>query len=308
MAEEETRLSERAPGTSHYGAPDFDLRRDGARALEWAAEYLDRLPELPVMAQVEPGDVRSALPTSAPDDPEPFSAVLKDIEEILLPALTNWQHPRFFSYFAVTSSEPAMVAEFLAAALNQVAFIWRSSPASTELELHVMDWVAQLLGLPEGWHGHIEDTASTSTLTALIAAREDTGRSAVLFSEHAHSSVEKGARMLALEPRAIPTDERFRMRADLVEQELARGDVAAVVATVGTTSMTSVDPVDALVPLCAKEGVWLHVGRCLCRRRLDLPRASMVAGRRRGGRLASCQPAQVDVRARRLLRAVDPTP
>ena len=259
MAEATAGLSDRAPRGSHYGAPDFDLRRDGAEALEWAAQYLDQLPELPVMAQVEPGAVRAALPPSAPDDAESFSAVLRDLDEILLPALTNWQHPRFFSYFAVTSSEPAMVAELLAAALNQVAFIWRSSPASTELELHVMDWVAQMLGLPEGWHGHIEDTASTSTLAALIAAREETGRGAVLLSEHAHSSVEKGARMLALEPRLIATDDQFRMRPDLVEQELAKGDVAAVVATVGTTSMTSVDPVDALAPLCASAEAWLHV-------------------------------------------------
>lgn len=244
---------------SHYGAPDFDLREDGAAALEWVVAYLERLPELPVLAQVEPGDVRGALPPVAPDEPEAFAAVLRDLDEIIVPALTNWQHPRFFSYFAVTSSEPAMAAELIAAALNQVAFIWRSSPAATELELHVMDWVAQLLGLPEGWHGHIEDTASTATLAALIAAREETGRRAVLYSEHAHSSVEKGVRMLALEPRAIETDAEFRMRPDLVERELARGDVAAVVATVGTTSMTSVDPVDQLAPLCARAGAWLHV-------------------------------------------------
>lgn len=243
---------------SHYGAPGFDLRRDGGEALEWVASYLDRLPDLPVMAQVEPGDVRAALPAHAPDEPEPFADVLRDLDQILVPALTNWQHPRFFSYFSVTSAEPAMLAELIAAALNQVAFIWRSSPASTELELHVMDWLAQLL-LPESWHGHIEDTASTSTLAALIAAREETGRSVVLVSEHAHSSVEKAARMLALEARLIETDDRYRMRPDRVEHELSRGDVAAVVATVGTTSMTSVDPVGALAPLCAAAGAWLHV-------------------------------------------------
>lgn len=211
------------------------------------------------MAQVEPGDVRRALPAAPPDKPEAFSKVLRDLDEIIVPALTHWQHPRFFSYFAVTSAEPAIVAELIAAALNQVAFIWRSSPAATELELHVIGWVAELLGLPGRWHGHIEDTASTSTLAALIAAREATGRTAVLLSEHAHSSVEKSARMLGLEPRPIATDEQFRMRADLVEQELAKGDVAVVVATVGTTSMTSVDPVDALAPLCRSADAWLHV-------------------------------------------------
>jgi aromatic-L-amino-acid decarboxylase len=252
-------MGERGSSGSHYGAPDFDLRKEGAAALEWVAQYLDGLPELPVMAQVEPGDVRAALPDAPPEDPEPFDAVLRDLDEIIVPALTNWQHPRFFSYFAVTSAEPAMVAELIAAALNQVGFIWRSSPAATELELHTVDWVAQLLGLPEGWHGHIEDTASTSTLAALIAAREATGRSAILYSEHSHSSVEKAARMLALEGRAIATDGAYRMRPDLVERELARGDVAAVVATVGTTSMTSVDPVEELASLCARAGSWLHV-------------------------------------------------
>ena len=245
--------------SSHYGAPEFDLRADGQAALEWVAAYLDRLPELPVLAQVEPGEVRAALAPSAPDEPEPFDSVLRDLDEILMPALTHWQHPRFFSYFAVTAAEPGIVAELISAALNQVAFIWRSSPAATELELHVMGWLAQLLGLPEGWHGHIEDTASTSTLAALIAAREQTGRGAVVLSEHAHSSVEKDARMLGLEPRIIEADGEFRMRPDLVARELDRGDVAALVATVGTTSMTSVDPVDALAPLCAEAGSWLHV-------------------------------------------------
>lgn len=232
---------------------------DGVAGLEWVASYLERLPELPVLPQVEPGELRAKLPGEAPDEPEQFSAVLADLDELITPALTHWQHPRFFSYFAVTSSEPAMVAELIAAALNQVAFIWRSSPAATELELHMMSWLARLLGLPDDWHGHIEDTASTGTLAALIAAREATNRSVVLFSEHAHSSVEKAVRMLALEPRAIASDEEFRMRPELVARELERGDVAAVVATIGTTSMTSVDPVADLAPLCAGAGTWLHV-------------------------------------------------
>src|SRR5947209_1972183 len=154
------------------------------------------------------------LPAAAPEQPEPFGDVLRDMDELLLPAFTNWQSPRFFSYFAVTSSEPAILAEMLAAALNQVAIVWRASPASTELELRVADWVRQLLGLPDGWHGHIEDTASTSTLAALIAARHVTGRNAVVCSEHAHSSVDKAARMLGMELRKIPADEEMRMRVD----------------------------------------------------------------------------------------------
>jgi aromatic-L-amino-acid decarboxylase len=140
-----------------------------------------------------------------------------------------------------------------------VAFIWRTSPASTELELLTLDWLRQLLGLPGGWHGHIEDSASTSTLAALIAARHVTGGSRVLCSEHAHSSVEKGARMLGLETTSIPTDDEFRMRVDALERELAAGDAAAVVATVGTTSSTAVDPVPEAAELCKRAGAWLHV-------------------------------------------------
>src|SRR3954452_5704755 len=169
----------------------MSFREDGAAAVEWAANYLETVGELPVLAQVKPGDIRAQLPKSPPDDPEPFDAVLRDLDEILRPGFTNWQHPRNFAYFSVSASQPGILAELLAATLNQVAILWRTAPASTELEGVVLDWVAQLLGLPEGWHGHIEDSASTSTLAALIAARETTGRNLVLCSEHAHSSVDK---------------------------------------------------------------------------------------------------------------------
>ena len=126
-----------------------DLRADGAAALEWAARYLERVDRLPVLAQVEPGEIRSRLPASPPDQPEPFSAVLRDLDEVLLPGITHWQHPRYFAYFATSSSEPAILAELLAATLNSTAILWRTAPASTELEGVVLDWVAQLLGLPE---------------------------------------------------------------------------------------------------------------------------------------------------------------
>jgi aromatic-L-amino-acid/L-tryptophan decarboxylase len=232
-----------------------DLREDGTAALEWAARYLERVGELPVLAQVAPGDLSANLPTSAPEQPETFADVLRDLDELLLPAMTHWQSPRFFAYFAVTSSEPAILAELLAAALNQVAIVWRATPASTELELRVVDWVRQLLGLPEGWHGHIEDTASTSTLAALIAARHATGRNLVVCSEHAHSSVEKNARMLGMELRKVPVDDELRMRVDGYDVE----DAAAVVATVGTTSFASVDPVRELAERAHAAGAWLHV-------------------------------------------------
>jgi aromatic-L-amino-acid decarboxylase len=232
-----------------------DFREDGAAALEWTARYLERVGELPVLARVKPGELSAQLPPAAPEAAESFAAVLRDLDELLLPALTNWQSPRFFSYFAVTSSEPAILAELIAAALNQVAIIWRASPASTELELRVADWVRQLLGLPEGWHGHIEDTASTSTLAAMIAARHVTGRNVVVCSEHAHSSVEKDARMLGMELRKVPIDDELRMTVDGYDLD----DAACVVATVGTTSFASVDPVRALADRAHAAGAWLHV-------------------------------------------------
>ncbi len=234
----------------------IDLRTDGAAALEWAASYLERVGELPVLAQVAPGDVRARLPSQAPEEGEPFSAVLRDLDEILLPGITHWQHPRFFAYFSISACEPAILAELLCATLNSASFLWRTSPASTELEGVVLDWIAKLLGLPDGWHGHIEDTASTSTMAAIIAAREATGRDLVVCSEQAHSSVDKAARMLGMRLRKVGVDEVFRMRVD----ELGDlGEAAAVVATVGTTATTSVDPVSRVADACAAAGAWLHV-------------------------------------------------
>jgi aromatic-L-amino-acid decarboxylase len=230
------------------------FRDDGHAAVEWAADYLDRVGDLPVLAQVQPGELSAMLPLSAPEQAESFASVLRDLDDLIVPALTNWQHPRFFAYFAVTASEPGILAELLAAAMQQVALTWRASPASTELELRVVDWVRQLLGLPEGWHGHIEDTASTGTLAALIAARHVTGRNVVVCSEHAHSSVEKAARMLGMELRKQPVDEELRMR---VPDDL--GEVAVVVPTVGTTSFASVDPVRALAERAHAAGAWVHV-------------------------------------------------
>ena len=172
-----------------------------------------------------------------------------------MPGMTHWQHPRNFAYFSVSAAQPGILAELIAATLNQVAILWRTAPASTELEGLVLDWVAQLLGLPEGWHGHIEDSASTSTMAAIIAARQATGRRVVVCSEHAHSSVDKAARMLDLELRKVPADDQFRMRPDALQLN----DAAVVVATVGTTSTTSVDPVPAIADAAAAAGAWLHV-------------------------------------------------
>ena len=236
-----------------------DLRRDGQAAVEWVARYLEGMRELPVRAQVSPGEVRDALPASPPEQAEPFEAILRDLDEVIVPGTTHWNHPRFFAYFAITGSEPGILAELLSAAFNVNAMLWRTGPAATELEELVLDWLKQLLGLPVTWHGHIEDTASTSTLAALAAARELRPNGLVLCSEHAHSSVDKDCRILGLELRKVVADSEYRMRPDALEQALAAEEVAAVVATVGTTSATSVDPVPAVAELCERFGAWLHV-------------------------------------------------
>jgi aromatic-L-amino-acid decarboxylase len=232
------------------------LRADGAAALEWAASYLERVSELPVLAQVAPGDIRRRLPEAAPEEGEPFAAVLRDLDEVLLPGVTHWQHPRYFAYFATSAAPPGILAELLAATLNSVAFLWRTAPAATELEEVVVRWAAKLLGLPEGWHGHIEDTASTSTFAAIVAAREATGREEIVCSEHTHSAVDKAARMLSMKLRKVPTDGSFRLRVDALG-DLA--DAAVVVATVGTTASASVDPVPEIADACGAAGTWLHV-------------------------------------------------
>jgi aromatic-L-amino-acid decarboxylase len=235
-----------------------DFREDGRAAVDWVARYLEGVRDLPVLAQVEPGDIRSRLPNSPPDAPEPFSAVLRDLDEVLLPGITHWNHPRFFAYFAISGSEPGILAELLIAALNVNGMLWRTSPAATELEELTTDWVRQLMGLSQVLHGHIEDSASTSTLAALTAARELRPNGAVVCSEHAHSSVDKAARLLGLPLRKVPSDAEFRMRPDALA-EAAGPDTAAVVATVGTTSTTAVDPVPAVADLAEAAGAWLHV-------------------------------------------------
>jgi len=233
-----------------------DFRADGALAVDWVASYLERVAELPVLSQVEPGDIRAALPAAPPDEPEPFSAVLADLDSVLMPGLTHSQHPRWFAYFAITGSEPSILAEILIAGLNQLGILWRTSPALQELEEVTLDWLAQLLGLPPGLRGQIEDTASTSTLVALAAARAAAPeRRVVLCSEQAHSSVDKAAKLLELELRKVPVDDGLRLSPDL----LGLDDACAVVATIGTTAFASVDPVAAIADACADAGVWLHV-------------------------------------------------
>jgi aromatic-L-amino-acid decarboxylase len=229
---------------------------DGHAAVDWLAAYQDRVGTAPVLSRVAPGDLRAALPDAAPEAPEPFARVLGDLDRVIFPALTHWQSPRFFAYFSTTGSGPGVLAELLTAGLNNVGILWRASPALQELEEVTLDWLAQLLGLPRGWHGHLEEGASLATLAALAAARQQRPRArTVVCSEHAHSSVDKACKLLELELRKVPADADFRLRPDALDLSGA----CAVVATVGTTSSTSVDPVDAIADVCEREGVWLHV-------------------------------------------------
>jgi aromatic-L-amino-acid decarboxylase len=230
------------------------FREDLDLAADWVEDYRRRVGELPVAAQVEPGAVRGRLPESPPEQGEPFEAMLRDLDDVIMPGITHWNHPRFFAWFANTASEPGILAELLIASLNVNNMTWLASPAATELEVTVLDWLAQLLGLPREWHGHIEDTASTATVAALAAARTLKPGGVVYASEQANFSVEKAARLVGLEFRKIEVDDAFRMRADF-----PLDDATAVVATVGTTGTTSVDPVAELARRCEAAGVWLHV-------------------------------------------------
>ena len=234
----------------------MSFRDDGVAAVDWVASYLERLRDFPVLAQVEPGELRSRLPAAPPETAEPFAAILRDVDEVLLPAVTHWQSPRFFAYFANTGAEPGILAELLAAGLNQVGILWRTSPALQELEEVTLAWLAQLLGLPSGLHGHLEDGASTGTMAALAAARQARPDARVVVcSEHAHSSVEKACKLLDLQIRTTPVDDAFRLRTDALDLDGA----CAVVATIGTTSTSSIDPVPQIADACTREGVWLHV-------------------------------------------------
>jgi aromatic-L-amino-acid decarboxylase len=259
-----------------------EFRRHGHALVEWIAEYLEHPERYPVLPRVSPGDVRDALPVAAPEAGEPFADLIGDFERVLVPALTHWNHPRFFAYFAISASGPGVLAEFLSAALNQQAMLWRTSPAATELEAVTLSWLQRLLELPESFEGVIYDTASISTLHALAAARETAvpgarehglagrsgiGQPCVYLSEQAHSSVDKAAIALGLglsSLRRIAVDDSFAMRADrlaeAIEEDLTAGRrPLAVVATIGTTSSTSVDPIAAIAAICRRHGIWLHV-------------------------------------------------
>jgi aromatic-L-amino-acid/L-tryptophan decarboxylase len=259
-----------------------ELRSALEQAAEWVARYLDDVDRLPVLAQVEPGEVAAALPEHPPAQGEPLQSILADVDRVIVPGLTHWNHPGFMAYFGITGSPPGILGETIAAALNVNAMLWRTSPAATELEQVTVRWAAELLGLPTAWFGQITDTASSSTLWALAAAREAAGLDIrtrgmaaradlpplrVYTSEEAHSSVEKACIVLGFGQEGltkIPTDAGYRMRPDALREAVAADVTAglrpvAAVATVGTTSSTSIDPVAEVADVCAEHGMWLHV-------------------------------------------------
>ena len=266
--------------------PDLDgdaFRRWGGEVVERIAAMLEHPDALPVLPRIQPGDLLAAIPAAPPARGEPFDRILADYDRLIPPATTHWNHPGFLAYFAITGSAPGILAEALAAALNVNAMLWRTGPAQTELEQAMMSWVLQLTGLPETFDGTINDTASTSTLHALAAAREawpelevrerglagrtDVPQLRVYCSAEAHSSVDKACVTLGLglgSVRRVSTDGEFRMDVGGLEAAIAADREAgvlpiAVVATVGTTATTAVDPVPAIVTVCEREGLWLHV-------------------------------------------------
>jgi aromatic-L-amino-acid/L-tryptophan decarboxylase len=254
-----------------------DFRRAGHQTVDWIAEYLSNVAEMPVLAQTKPGDLLDALPKSAPEKGESFDAILRDFDRVVMPAVTQWNHPRFFAYFACTGSTPAILGEMLAAALNTNGLHWKTSPAVAELEQRALDWLRQWIGVPEGWFGIVYDTASTSSMHAVVCARElidPEARTAgsrndlVLYtSDQSHMSIEKGAIAVGVGQkniRKVPSDAEFRMRPDvlakMVEEDKRAGKRPfCVVATVGTTSTTSIDPVPQIADVAEKHGLWLHV-------------------------------------------------
>jgi aromatic-L-amino-acid/L-tryptophan decarboxylase len=267
------------PATGDISPEEF--RATGHQLVDWIADYLGEVGGYPVLAQVRPGETAARLPATPPSQPEGFAAILEDFERIIIPGTTHWNHPGFMAYFANTASGPGILGEMLATALNTNAMLWRTGPAATELEGRTLDWLRQMMGLPEAFQGTIQDTASISTLIAIAAAREAAGmgireqgmagrdlpRLRVYASEHVHSSIDKACITLGMGIeglRRIGCDAEFRMDpaalTDAIRQDLAEGiRPIGVIATIGTTSTSSVDPVPAIADICERHGLWLHV-------------------------------------------------
>ena len=256
-----------------------DFRRNGHALVEWVAHYMERVGELPVQARVAPGEVRARLPPAAPEEPEPFEALVRDLDEVVLPGTTHWQSPGWFAYFPGNASPPSVLAELVAAALGTQGMLWSTSPAATEIEAHVLDWLVDLLGLPQHFKtavgpggGVIQMSASDSTHVAHVVARRlavDRGAATddvvAYSSSQAHSSIEKGARVAGIRHvRLIDVDDRFALRPDAlaraIERDAAAGLAPAIVTSaVGTTATGAVDPVRAIADVARAHGAWHHV-------------------------------------------------
>ena len=262
--------------------PIDEFRRQGYKVVDWIADYFEHIEEFPVLSQIHPDWLKDNLPTSAPETGEDFGRIMADVDKLILPAVTHWNHPNFHGLFSTSTSSVGVFGEMLAAAFDMKAMLWRTSPASTELEDVVLDWLRQMMDLPSHFEGIIYDTASVSTMHAIAAAREranmrvrDEGMSGrvdlplmrVYASEHVHSSIDKSAITLGLGLRSlrkIECNERFEMMADkladAIDEDLEAGYLPiCVIPTIGTTSSSSVDPVDAIADICEKYGLWLHV-------------------------------------------------
>jgi aromatic-L-amino-acid/L-tryptophan decarboxylase len=259
-----------------------DFRRHAHALVDWMADYLESVGTRPIVPDVMPGEIRRQLPSAAPSEGEPFEQIFEDFRQMIEPGMTHWNHPGWFAYFPANASPPSILAEMLTATMGAQCMSWQTSPAATELEQVVMDWLREMLGLPESFTGVIQDTASTGTLVALLSAREKaTGFSwgldgpvseeaeglIVYASAEAHSSIDKAVKLSGIglnNLRRIPVLEDFSMDPKALEETIRRDrdaglHPACVIATVGTTSSTAVDPLRAIGSLCAEEGIWFHV-------------------------------------------------
>jgi len=254
-----------------------EFRAAGREVVDWIADYLRDIRDLPVVPDVQPGALVDRLPKTGPEQGEPMDAILSDFRNLIVPGITHWNHPRFFAYFSISASGPGILGEMLAAALNVNHMLWKTSPAATELEHVTLGWLRRWLGLPDDFFGIIHDTASTGSLHAILAARDlaapDAHRTGeypqlVLYaSEHAHSSIDRGALAAGIgldNIRHVPSDDEFRMRPDALASMIAEDLAAArkpfcVVATAGTTSTTSIDPVAEIGEIARRHKLWFHV-------------------------------------------------
>ncbi len=270
-----------------------EFRKIGHQLIDWIADYRAHIADLPVRSRLEPGEVRAQFPTTPPVHPESFDGIFEDLEKIIVPGLSLWQHPSFFGYFPGNGELSSVLGDYLSTGLGVLGLSWISSPALTELEEVVTDWMRQMLGLSEAWSGVIQDTASTSTLVALLCARERASNYSlargglqgeehpliVYASSHGHSSVEKAALLAGfgrLNLHWVATDEKYAMKPDLLEAairaDLEAGRVpCAVVATTGTTGTTALDPIEAIAEVTYRHGIWLHVDSALAGSAMILP-------------------------------------